>query len=108
MAGQNNPWLAEVRPLPWPWVICSTIRPLVIYRLLRPDLALPLSCCRKRCVEELKEFIPNIESKPEHSIYKYILYDLERFKAFKSQGQFSHILVLSPPQSVWGSSRSDR
>ncbi|XP_062310596.1 transcription termination factor 1-like [Osmerus eperlanus] len=40
----------------------------------------------QRLIEELKEFIPNIESRSPGVIRRLLISDLPRFKAFKSQG----------------------
>ena len=52
----------------------------------------PLPCPREmqRRMEEMKEFIPNIESRHPKVIRSLLIVDLPRFKGFKRQGQFSH------------------
>ncbi|KAK6297921.1 hypothetical protein J4Q44_G00309760 [Coregonus suidteri] len=46
----------------------------------------PLSEKERRAMNELKEFIPNIESHAAWSIRAMIKYDLDRFKGFRRQG----------------------
>ncbi|XP_051962174.1 transcription termination factor 1-like isoform X2 [Xyrauchen texanus] len=40
----------------------------------------------RNVLEELKEFIPDIESKTQFELNKIILYDLPRYKVFKNEG----------------------
>ena len=40
-----------------------------------------------QALKDLKEFIPNVESKSVDEIQKMIKYDLDRFKEFRRQGK---------------------